>query len=333
MDKNHNPSWANGTLDEAINLLATTAVAAREKRAFNPLGALQSNVVTPLTDSINSGLGQAGPTPAIPATGNAPAVPASSGSEIGKHLAWSLLGGGAGAALGLGSQMFEEPHKRKSLSSMVTGGLLGATAGGAGSLVHEHIGDLMKPDKKPANLPTIPTGITDPFGNVIPTAAIGATGAADAAGTLWRRRQMAQNPAAFRSPAELRSWLQTTQAKGPEIDYLRTLAREQDAPGLARYIAGEMPRPTAGPWAMPGAPAPGQAPGVPRPLPTIDRNWVASQVPEITPWNRSRWLGGSYAGTRVPRAAVYPALSAGAAALPLLNEWLMHSNAAPPQPR
>lgn len=259
---------ALNNIEEAIDLLASTAVAAREKRAEDPPAPnmfqvagdwMKKNVTDPTINSVT--------TPIVEkATTALGGKIDSTTKEIGKHLGWGLLGAGAGGALGLGSQMFAPPKRRRPLSSMITGGLLGGALGGAGSLLHSYGPELfgekakneMDPNSHTAKDLALVTArenerqnppykgmLAGPFGSKIhvkPTLAAGAiglgtAGALDAAGAIRTAYGGRRLPTA----SELLANIDQLTAEGkPEIaEYIKRVNSEHGPSGVQRVINGE----------------------------------------------------------------------------------------------
>jgi hypothetical protein len=139
----HDLSWVDGNIEDAVQLLAETAVTAREKRAgepgapdmFNQAGDwLNQHVVQPTANHVVEPLANAAKEQLH--------LDDNSLANMKQHATWSLLGGGAGAALGAGASLFQEKKRRNPFMNALTGGLLGAGAGlsasiGANMLRHE----------------------------------------------------------------------------------------------------------------------------------------------------------------------------------------------------
>jgi hypothetical protein len=131
------------SIEEAAERLAVINVAAQEKRAAmrikiaNPLLTAASGVsdlAQPLIGNV-----RAAAQPYIDRATDMQHSALSVSPDLGKHLRWGLGGAGAGAALGLGSQLLAPEKKRRPLSAMLTGAFIGGSGGVAGSVVDSHL--------------------------------------------------------------------------------------------------------------------------------------------------------------------------------------------------
>lgn len=122
-----NLSWLNSNdLDRALEFVAVAAIEAREKRA-----SMQKQATPPPREWYDVG-GHIGDL-----LGKTHQW-FNDNPEATKHIGWGLGGAGAGAALGLGSSMLASPKRRRSLSAMLQGGVLGGALGAGGSALHSN---------------------------------------------------------------------------------------------------------------------------------------------------------------------------------------------------
>jgi hypothetical protein len=253
-------SWVDGNLEDAVQLLAETAVRNREKRSVdfdwnsvkdwgtnNVVNPVSDYVAKPIVDSVSRGIG----------------IDANTLPNIQKHLTWGMLGAGAGGLLGLGTSMTGK--KKRPLSGLLTGGLLGGTLGAGGSMLHSNMGAITDsaqheapPPKNPRDTgPMIPGGRFTVGGHEVQLPDYlhegdaawrttknlgmdtGAVAVPDAIGLFRRWKynrpnlnskellQLVEHPTAGNSmPAEV-------------MNYLRQVNAQHGEAGLDRLIAGE----------------------------------------------------------------------------------------------
>lgn len=141
------PHWVNGNLEEAITILANTAITAREKRSIalvknaggwqdtlnSAKDSVMENVVNPAGDAVR----QYAVEPTLQSIGAPGAI-----SQTMKHLGWGAAGALGGGILGAGSQLFEPKRKRRYLAGALTGGLIGGGGGIGASLLHSNMGQV-----------------------------------------------------------------------------------------------------------------------------------------------------------------------------------------------
>jgi hypothetical protein len=251
--------------------------------------------------------------------------------EMKKHLGFGLAGAGIGGIAGLGSEMLAPEKKRRPLSGLLTGSLLGAGLGAGGSLIHSNVEELQKPG------PYVPPEtLTGPNGTVRPPDILGGqhwnmhpahsyiagvsgvtgAGALDAAGSL-----------ASRTGGMRRPHMTGTELSGPNLEALKA-----DLPDLHHRALQGMTAAERQNFARTGNPTPGSLvarPNVPdRPLVgNIINQAERARNPGVGGFFNSRFGGGglpAWLGGRLPRGAVYP-LAAGIPAA--LTELYMNSGA------
>jgi hypothetical protein len=144
VDNLRNLAWLNDE-DTAINVLATVAVENRQRRLREKVAAsikkadlgkaFMDNVANPVGDAMSKYV--------------VDPMKSTLGSDAAKHVGYGLVGAGLGAGTGLASQMMVPEKKRRTLSSMLTGGLMGGALGAGGSLMYDHgakaVSDFGKP--------------------------------------------------------------------------------------------------------------------------------------------------------------------------------------------
>lgn len=136
---------SNIGVDDAVELLATATERGRIKRASSwvkeskdpvDMSWFDKNISTPVSDFTRDNVVAPVAGPKADAAGIT--------ANLGKHLGWGLAGAGVGGGLGLLSDTFAPPKKRRPLSSMLTGALLGGIGGVGGSAAYTHGGETAK---------------------------------------------------------------------------------------------------------------------------------------------------------------------------------------------